>query len=400
MDWWTEVRLVTEAFLDQHGLTAAFLVLLIEEAGVPIPIPGDFLMLVLGVQARQGGISVWQAIVVMQLATMLGATFLYAISRWGGRPLVYRYGRFIRLSPERLDRAEQWIERHGFMAVFLGRLLPGLRIVTAVASGVFRVPVWIFVPAMSLGAALYIVVYTLLGYFFGPPVLALLEHLHLPLGLVGSLLVLGLLVMWVQRARRSTRHVRRHALEYAGHTERLRAGALAGGLATIVSTLVMNVLVNVAGNVALRSPGILVDETAARLALALAHEAQPLLLLVALPAYVAVGILWGALYGGWAAQRLPRDGRPDADWLHGLLFSLLPLATSLVVVVPLLGFGLLGWVVTGPVLAISEAVRHAAYGGALGLAYPVFLARRRVRVLPHTPADLRPGDSPLSAAGE
>src|ERR687885_411441 len=84
MDWWTEVRLAMASFLDQHGLLAAFVFLLIEEAGVPVPVPGDFVMLILGVRARRGDIPVWQAIGVMELATVIGATFLYAAARLAG----------------------------------------------------------------------------------------------------------------------------------------------------------------------------------------------------------------------------------------------------------------------------------------------------------------------------
>src|SRR5918911_1101085 len=171
VDWWTELGLATSSFLEQHGLIAAFAFLLIEEAGVPVPVPGDVLMLVLGVHARRGVVPLWQAIGATWLGTMIGSTCLYYGCRLAGRALVYRYGRFIRLTPERLDAAERWLKEHGSRAVFLGRLVPGLRIVTAVACGVFSVPVWVFVPAMALGALLYIVVYTLLGYFLGPAVL-------------------------------------------------------------------------------------------------------------------------------------------------------------------------------------------------------------------------------------
>jgi hypothetical protein len=55
VSWWDELRRAAEAFAEQHGLAAAFLFLLVEEAGVPLPVPGDGLMLVLGVQAREGG---------------------------------------------------------------------------------------------------------------------------------------------------------------------------------------------------------------------------------------------------------------------------------------------------------------------------------------------------------
>src|SRR5438874_4907862 len=134
----------------------------------------------LGVHARQGIVPLWQAIGATWLGTMIGSSVLYFASRKAGRGLVYRYGRFIRLTPERLDATEQWLKRHGSRAVFLGRLVPGLRIVTAVACGVFDVPFRVFFPAMSIGALLYICVYTLLGYFLGPPVLRILEAVHIP----------------------------------------------------------------------------------------------------------------------------------------------------------------------------------------------------------------------------
>src|SRR6202011_2615251 len=157
-DWWTEVGRATASFLDRHGLLAAFVFLLVEEAGVPVPVPGDVLMLILGVRARQGFVPLWQAVATTWAGTMIGSTFLYFAARSAGRGLVYRYGRFIRLTPERLDKAEVWLKRHGSRAVFLGRLVPGLRIVTAVACGVFEIPFRVFFPAMSLGALLYILV--------------------------------------------------------------------------------------------------------------------------------------------------------------------------------------------------------------------------------------------------
>src|SRR5437868_13242414 len=203
VDWWTEVGLATSSFLDRHGLLAAFVFLLIEEAGVPVPVPGDVLMLVLGVHARQGSVPLWQAVGATWLGTIIGSIFLYLAARIAGRDMVYRYGRFIRLTPERLDRAETWLKKHGTRAVFLGRLVPGLRILTAVGCGVFEVPFLVFLPAMSIGALLYILVYTLLGYFLGPPVLAMLERVHIPFGLLGSLVPLTLILLWTFRTRQA-----------------------------------------------------------------------------------------------------------------------------------------------------------------------------------------------------
>jgi membrane-associated protein len=384
MDWWTEVRLATGTFLAQHGLLAAFVFLLIEEAGVPVPVPGDFLMLVLGVQARFGQVALWEAIVVMELATVLGATFLYVAARLTGRGLVYRYGRFVRLTPERLDRAEHWLTRHGTLAVFLGRLVPGLRILTAVACGVFNVPVRVYLPAMSFGALFYISIYTLLGYLIGPPILDFVERLHLPFGLLGSLIPLGVIVVWTIRGRQALR--RRPLASEFEHDRQLRAGAAAGLLATVGSTLFINVVLNLAGNLAFHAPGTIVQQTAARLAFALAREAHPGLLFVALAALLTVGVLWGAVYGLWVEEWLPTL----PDWAKGLLFSLVPLTVSMLVVMPILGLGLFGVGATGAVALVGEMIRHAAYGALLGLIYPVLLTRRTVRVMPHTPAEVAP----------
>src|SRR6202011_197880 len=91
-----------------------------------------------------------------------------------GRPLAYRYGRFVRLNPERLGRAEDWIRRGGWQAIVLLRLVPGLRIATVVGCGIFGVPFRLFLPALALGGFAYLVVYTLLGYFVGPEILSIL----------------------------------------------------------------------------------------------------------------------------------------------------------------------------------------------------------------------------------
>jgi membrane protein DedA with SNARE-associated domain len=394
MDWWTEVAQATASFLDRHGLLAAFVILLIEEAGVPVPVPGDFLMLILGVQARNGIVPLWQVIVAMEAATILGSTLLYYAARLGGRGLVYRYGRFMRLTPERLDRAELWLLKHGTRAVFLGRLVPGLRIVTAVACGVFSVPAKVFLPAMSLGALLYIVVYTLLGYYIGQPVLSFLERVHLPVGLLWSLVPLVIIVVWTVRARQGLGRRVGAAAGHAhleGHEYQVRAGAIAGGLATIASTAVLNLLLNVAGNLAFNAPGTIVERTADRLAFAIAREAEPSIILLVVVAYLTVGVLWGALYGLWGESWLVA-GRPD--WLRGLTYALLPFGVSTFVVMPLVGLGFLGIGATGPVAVVGELIRHATYGALLGLMYPVFRARRPVRVLPHTPDELT-AESPV-----
>src|SRR5579872_111748 len=142
-----------------------FVYLALEEGGLPIPVPGDFLMLAFGVRAREGSIVLWQVIAAMEVGTIVGSSLLYVLARRHGRGLVERIGPFVGIGQAQLDRAERQLRRRGAVAVVLGRLLPGMRILTAIACGIFRVPYRVFLPAMSVGSLVYIVGYTMLGYF-------------------------------------------------------------------------------------------------------------------------------------------------------------------------------------------------------------------------------------------
>jgi membrane protein DedA with SNARE-associated domain len=380
--WWDEVSAAVQSFLDLHGIVAGFVLILVEETGIPVPVPGDFLMLALGAHARQGRVPLWEAILAMEAATLIGGSILYLVSRKAGRSLVYRYGRYMHLTPERLDRAERWLRERGSVAIVAGRLTPGLRMATVIACGVFGVPFWRFLPGLSIGALLYILLYTMLGFVFGPAVLDVVTGIHLPLGLLGSLVPLVALVVWIVRARQGLHLAKHTEASNVDYRHRWRDGALAGGLATIVSTLTLNVLVNVSGDLALVAPGDLVEHARARLAVfALARVIGPVLLLAALPGFFLVGVAWGAVYAEWVEPHLHY-----ADWLSGIAFALLPLAVALVVVIPLLDAAGPQLAPLGPLAATSETIRHLIFGVTLGLAYPLRLARlpQRVRGRPRS----------------
>jgi membrane-associated protein len=371
VDWWEQVRFAIQAFMDQHGLMAGFVLILIEETGIPVPVPGDFLMMALGANARAGRLPLWEGIVLLEVATLLGASLLYLVTLRAGRSLVFRYGRYMHLTPERLDRAERWLAHKGSGAIVLGRLTPGLRMATVIACGVFKVPFHQFLPSLALGGLLYILIYTMLGYIFGPAVLDAVSGVHLPFGLLGSLVPLVVLVVWIVRARRGLRLAEHTEAGIVDRRHRWRDGAVAGALATLVSTLALNVLVHVSGDLTLLAPGDLVQRAHARLAVfAVVRIIGPFLLLLASPAFMAVGVAWGAAYGQWVEPNLHFP-----DWLSGLAFALLPLAVALVVVLPILNGADPQLAPLGPVATASETVRHLVYGVSLGLIYPLRLAR-------------------------
>jgi len=375
MDWWSIVREAGDTFLARHGVLAAFLYLAVEESGVPIPVPGDFLMLTLGVRARDGTIVLWQVIAAMEAGTVLGSSLLYLVAYHGGRGLVERYGRFIGIGPAQLDRAEAQLRRRGAVAVLLGRLLPGLRILTAVACGIFRVPFHVFLPAMSLGGLVYIVGYTGLGYLAGPAVLGLFEQLHLPVGLVGSAGPLVLLLAGLVLIRRGLPHPLPRPWLRPWH--RARVGLLAGVLATIGALLTLDLVVIVTGDLAWRLPGSPLAEAAGQISRSLGRDATGGLLWLVVP--VVAGVGWGGLYAAWFEPRL---AGPDA--VRGLVFALLPLIVGSALLAPLLA-QMEDALRVAPVALLTEVARQVCFGLILGLAYPVLRARHRPEAVRRPP---------------
>lgn len=151
------------AFADDHLYLALFLLLFIEEAGVPLPVPGDTLILLAGAQASAGEGNPFVAAVLVVVATLLGSSLLYWVSRLGGMPVLQRISRFLRIREERLDATGEWLRRHRGPAIVFGRLTPGLRIVTTVAAGTFSVNYGAFLGYTALSATIWAAIYLTLG---------------------------------------------------------------------------------------------------------------------------------------------------------------------------------------------------------------------------------------------
>jgi membrane protein DedA with SNARE-associated domain len=147
------------ALIRAHALPGLFLVLLLEEAGLPRLIPGDTLVIAAGARPGQTLSGALEVIVTATAAATLGSALLFALVRRGGRPLLERYGGMLRLDQDRLRLLDGWFQRHGMLPIIVGRLIPGLRTPTTIVAGLAGVPLRTFVPATSLAALLWASLY-------------------------------------------------------------------------------------------------------------------------------------------------------------------------------------------------------------------------------------------------
>ena len=153
-----------------HVLATLFVALTIEEAGIPIPIPGDTLVMLAGAQTPHTLGHALAVIGVSSLAVLLGSSLLFIAVHLGGRPLLVKYGKYILLDQERLAHMEAWFARRGRLAIILGRLIPGLRIPTTIMAGISGIPYFEYAITATIAALIWSTFYFLVGSLLGKTV--------------------------------------------------------------------------------------------------------------------------------------------------------------------------------------------------------------------------------------
>lgn len=177
-------------YLHHYETLALFLLLAVEEAGIPVPVPGDVVMVYTGYRVHRGYLPWYDALLIGVCATLVGSCILYHVGQRGGRLLLQRYGGYLHLTASRQARLERWLDRYGALAVFVGRLIPGLRCGSSFVAGTFGVSYPRFVVATAASATVWWGSFIFLGSQVGPWIAPIVEAQPHPL-----LVLLGLLVL-------------------------------------------------------------------------------------------------------------------------------------------------------------------------------------------------------------
>ncbi len=190
------------ALLRENDDKTLLFLLLIEEAGIPLPLPGDLLIAFQGYRSSIGEANVVEAGITAILAVQLGSTILYLVSRRLGRTLLFRYGHFVRLNETRLLQAERWIQRRGAVAVFVGRWIPGLRTPTSMIAGTFAVPFSQFMLYTTLSAISWCSFWLMMGYLLGQRLAQVAGYFQQGSYLLLGAVLLGAVLLALHQRRR------------------------------------------------------------------------------------------------------------------------------------------------------------------------------------------------------
>jgi membrane protein DedA with SNARE-associated domain len=171
------------------------------EAGVPIPLPSDLLLLVLGERAAAGSFPLWAAALGLEVAALAGTALLFLLLRRSGLALVRRFGSRVGLTEERVARATSVVEGRGRAAVAVGRMTPGLRTVTVLAAATSRLPSRVALAMLAVGSSVFVQGHLLLGYYAGPAARRAVAHAGAILLLVLAASAVAGLLLWTRRRR-------------------------------------------------------------------------------------------------------------------------------------------------------------------------------------------------------
>jgi membrane protein DedA with SNARE-associated domain len=189
-----------EGTLHHYGYLAVAGFIFFEDFGIPLP--GETMLIAAALYAGAGHLNVVLVGLIAFGAAVLGDNVGYAIGHFGGRRLIERVGKYVFITPARLDRAEDFFNRHGGKLVVVARFVEGLRQANGLVAGTIHMHWLKFLACNALGAALWVGLWTTLGYIAGDHVEAISRYL--------TYVAIGLAVLFLAAIARHLHHRRKN----------------------------------------------------------------------------------------------------------------------------------------------------------------------------------------------
>lgn len=166
-----------------------------------LPLPSESIIPLAASWSHSGKISVGLPAIIIAgaLGSWLGATIVYWVARLAGRPLLMRYGSYILITPDKIQKSENWMAHYGAAGVFIARLLPGARQLVGVPAGIAKFDYLKFSIFTLIGSTIWCSVLCWLGVTIGADISK--GEMHKVIAFVGgtALILGGLYYFFVHR---------------------------------------------------------------------------------------------------------------------------------------------------------------------------------------------------------
>jgi len=147
------------------GYFGIFIMMAIESSFIPFP--SEIVLIPAGYLASSGEMSIAMIMFSALGGSLVGAFVNYYMALSLGRKILIRYGKYFFIQAEVLEKMEAFFVKHGHISTFTGRLIPGVRQLISIPAGLARMNIIEFSVFTALGAGIWALVLTLLGYFIG-----------------------------------------------------------------------------------------------------------------------------------------------------------------------------------------------------------------------------------------
>jgi len=147
--------------IDQWGYLGVLLLMAMESS--IFPVPSEIVIPPAAFYIANGRMSFWGIVLAGTVGSYLGSAITYWISRWLGRAVVVRWGKYFFISEKKLIMAEQWMHRYEAGGIFFARLLPVVRHLISIPAGIVRMDFKIFSLMTVVGSFIWCVVLAWLG---------------------------------------------------------------------------------------------------------------------------------------------------------------------------------------------------------------------------------------------
>lgn len=171
------------------GYTGIVILMGIESACIPLP--SEIIMPFAGYLVSTGVFGLWEVSIAGAVGCVVGGWVAYWIGKYGGRPFVEKYGKYVLLNPHDLQMAEDLFKKHGEIIAFVSRLLPVIRTFIALPAGMARMNFWKFTVYSFLGSLPFCYFLAWVGMKMGENWRELKVYFHQADILIGILILIG-----------------------------------------------------------------------------------------------------------------------------------------------------------------------------------------------------------------
>ncbi len=158
------------------GYIGIFIMMFLESTFFPFP--SEVAMIPAGYLASQGEMNLYLSILIGVLGSLIGALFNYYLAKIYGRRAVLKFGKYFFFNEEKLNKMERFFYKHGSFSTFTSRLIPGVRQFISLPAGLSKMPITPFILYTTMGAGIWVIILTLLGYLIGENQELINNYLH------------------------------------------------------------------------------------------------------------------------------------------------------------------------------------------------------------------------------